>query len=388
MTHEATERGSSSTPRKRLRRVARVLRFGLLLLVALLVWGVARYRLHEVSTEALVPFVRPGDTILVRRVDCRDADPARWDVVLVPAANASSGTADVRRVIGLAGEHVRIVRGGLWSRTASTWRRERRPEALRDEGFVAVYPLDGVALDPLGAFECEGAWRVVGPGHLRFGGGGVARAYYADAITTTSRADVPSAVGERVDDIRLRFDLTPAGSSDVEIAWRAPIGLSVLLTLSTRDGPRAQGLRLERRAAVSTQTWSEGLRRGETTRLGLDVVDGEVIVRLDDRVVQRAAFGLAAPLEELIQPQVLGLGARGDALEVDRLRIEQIRGWRATPRLQRQGGFQVPDRAILVTGDPSAPDALGAIDAVVPWKEVRGRADRILWPWSRRGRVR
>lgn len=388
MTHEVKEGGSSSRSAPRTWRPARVLRFGLLVLVALLVWGFARYRLHEVATEALAPLVRPGDTLLVRRVDCREGDPARWDVVLAPDPGSSTSAPDVRRVIGLAGEHLRLVRGGLWSRTASTWTRLRRPEALQAASFVPVYPLEGVALDPPLAFVCEGAWAVVGAGRLRFGGGGVARATYADAITTTSRADVPSAVGERVDDIRVRLDLTPAASSEVEIAWRAPAGWSARLTLSTGNGPRAQGLRVERRDLVSTQTWSQGLRRGDTTGVALEAVDGEVRVRLNGRVVQRVDLGLVAPPEQAVGPQALSLGAQGDALDVDRLRIDRVRGWRTTPRLQRDAGLRVPEGAVLVAGDPSAPDAEDAVATVVSWRELLGRADRILLPWSRRGPLR
>ena len=401
MTRDARDESTAAPavgPRRRLRRILLLLA---VLPLGLLAWGAVGYRLHRVTTVAMTPLLRPGDRVLVRRSAQARSGPGRWDVVLVRPPDGGPSAGRLGRIVGLPGERIRLTRGELWLEepTSATWRRLERPAALRERLYVPVYPWRGVALDVAGAFLCEGGWAVRGPGHLAFAGGTLGRATYVDAITQTTRADVPTTRGEKVDDLRVRLEVTPQAATDFELVWQAPAGWRAVLSLSTEQASRGQGLRVTERGVVGTQRLSSSLTVGRTTAVELEAVDGTVVVRLDGDVAARTRLSSRqGPVAESPQAQALALAARGGALEVRALRIDRNRAFAGPPALGGEG-VTVPAGQVLVLGD-RGPHALGdptpardapaggELGALVPTSALVGRAELVLWPLDRLGRVR
>jgi signal peptidase I len=82
-----------------------------------------------------------GDRILVDKVVPQLRDPKRWEVwVFQYPLNRSKNY--IKRIVGLPGEHFRIVDGDIWTSRdgGSTWGIERKPPGIRESLLLPYYP--------------------------------------------------------------------------------------------------------------------------------------------------------------------------------------------------------------------------------------------------------
>jgi len=101
---------------------------------------------HEIVEP--VQRIQPGDRILVLKYIYAFTEPRRWDVVVFrnpeqPAQNY------IKRLIGLPNEHLRIVRGNIYTSTdqGKSWQVQAKPPRVQREVWQPVYHSKYVPLD-------------------------------------------------------------------------------------------------------------------------------------------------------------------------------------------------------------------------------------------------
>ncbi|OIK01635.1 signal peptidase I [Streptomyces colonosanans] len=89
----------------RLRDVAWVLApFGLALLVGVIVYTLANYKMVTETGDSMRPTFRPGDRLLIEQIDATEI--RRGDVVLIDPPERYMAEPVLRRIIGIGGDHV------------------------------------------------------------------------------------------------------------------------------------------------------------------------------------------------------------------------------------------------------------------------------------------
>jgi signal peptidase I len=317
-----------------------------------------------------------GDRILVDKLAYLFHGPERWDVVVFRYPLDRSRNF-IKRVTGLPGEDLRILRGDVWTRRHGTgeYHVARKPRSVREQLYTQVYPpaedserqqvswywRDDASRGP--SFRVE-SWNefvfdgaIPGPGMPPLS----ASLRYVSPITDLmrwERVQTSPPLGPReqngtpVADVRVTCEVLAKAAGAFEISWRSGDGRLALLRLAS-DGvtPSSQA------AASGTRTTAISARLvpGKRVRLELESVDGDVHAWVDGTEVATIADEM--PIEEvekvILGEQDLRLRASGGAMTVTDVHVDHdlyYTGPREDgPGLQEP--IEVPDDAWFMMGD-------------------------------------
>ncbi len=263
-----------------------------LLLLALVGWalGPATWRPHRVRGASMEPALVEGDWIRVRGLG--DAAPRRHELVVF--REPGSGRLAVKRVAGLPGEVVQVLGEDVWT--------DGRPVVRKVSGVLDLVPqadARGAALDALLGLAAAGFEPGAAGGWTRPAGAGRVRlplpAPVRDGYLRRGEF-VPGARPVRDAGLELRFAL---GEPEAAVALHHQAGRDHFTAALDGSG-RLRVRRVSGGAAAGGAEAAPALLHEEgghaaASSLFLAVVDGELVVAVDDKVVFRRSVGLAEP---------------------------------------------------------------------------------------------
>lgn len=259
---------------------------------------------------------RVGDRILVDKWAYFLSGPARWDVVVFRyPLNESKHF--IKRVAGLGGEWIRIVRGDLWTRRSEEepWRIATKRRHARDELYLPVYPPEpsekggtwNQMSDPSDYWQTGDGWSVHGYRELAFAGGSHSAAVFRKRIgeSTTTRSYDILGDSSLVRDVRFRMTLHPEAAAVVVLRWKTSEDAVVELRLAPPGDETGSSVMTRQGGVEVTQVLPVRLVPERTMEVELECVDGQVYVRLDGRehahLDERRQIDEVRPLEDYVQ---------------------------------------------------------------------------------------
>ena len=287
----------------------------------------------------------PGDRILVDKLAYLFHGPERWDVVVFRYPLDRSRNF-IKRVTGLPGEDLRIVRGDVWVRRhgrPGDFHPARKPRRVREQLYTQVYPPAedaerqrakdywrygerGPAFDVASWREFVFAGGEASPGRAPLS----ASLDYGVRITDQTRWEEITGLGPRDDqgapvaDVRVSCEVLAEAPAAIEISWRSGDGRHALVRLASEglDPSKAVG-------GVNEAPLRRALVPGRRMRLEMEAVDGDVHAWVDGDEV--AVVADEQPLAEVerrveegaLERQELRLTASGGRLAVHDVRVDR-----------------------------------------------------------------
>lgn len=270
-----------------------------------------------------------GDRILVDKLAYLTHGPQRWDVVVFRfPLNQSKHF--IKRVAGVGGEYLRILRGDLWVRSSKDepWRIATKPRRVREELYLPVFPVEGQpGTDPETFWRPDGAWSVRSQDRLRFEGGEAAGIELLKKVGRLSSNgwEGVHASGSLVRDVRFRLRARPEGRSTLTLVWRTANDEEAFVRLAAPDEGEGAvaGIRHPGRSAREALPAVWGPDR--SVDVELECVDGRVHVHLDGAEVatfeEPRTIGSDRELGDFTQS--FTLQAEGAPVAIEHFRVDR-----------------------------------------------------------------
>jgi signal peptidase I len=348
-----------------------------------------------------------GDKIIVDKLAYRFGSPERFDIAVFRYPHKTHENY-IKRIIGLPGERLKAEHGDL----LVNGKRVQKPDAVQESLWQSVYDQSAAALarapQPWTS-EPEGRWDWLPPGAPRVGAassvGGSEAAFLAGGAAGRSRLrfaqaiqdDYPYNAGTMpqniVADLRIRATITPFEAGEPVRLIFVENGLSLSLSLPTREG---EDYNLERPgpkpaslsgkgAALRVKAVNEVSASWCDRRLRL-VVNGETVLDWTD----------PAPKDSIVDSGVVFDGPPGGMmLRNVRLDRDIVYFSHGVPSQGREnlfdeasGEYVIPEDNFLGFGDNQLNSSDGRVWGTLERGHLVGRALGIFWPALRIGPIR
>ena len=313
-----------------------------------------------------------GDRIIVEKTAYVFHGPERWDVAVFRFPLDWTRNF-IKRVAGLPGESLRIVRGDLWvAKTPSddrppTYHPARKPKRVRDQLYASLYPprtsdasrlpswywrdetVGGSGWKPLASFA---EFAFAGDVEARVGvpvPAAILAYGYLIRDTSETSSDPSTSDGFATPDIRVRGTITTHGPADVLLEWHPGDGRVHAMRLATagRGASLASTARGNRALPALPETGATAFEFESVDGDLRVAIDGEEVAVLPDEITLEKAELAAEPSD----PQRLTFSVRGSPLELRDVTVAHDLYYTSEGRPETGDAWRIPDDAYFMLGD-------------------------------------